>query len=156
MGAKELERLARRETAGFVITITILAMVILLGGCAGLYKSTEGKQVNLDFQVYGFRVIAYDPVTMTFSPSGEFGFGSTIYRSIPVEKGQPFFARHTVKSLWSADPASETIIWIGRAKEKGALDFEAVPEGMMVVSKNGIIMGPDATLKLTPATEPVK
>ena len=132
-----------------ILVILSLSLVFIVG-CAGFFKAVEDKQVNLDFQVYGFRILAYDPITGTFSPTGEFGFGSTVYRSIPIKAGQPFYAKYVVKSLWSSDPASETTIWIGRAHQESVLEFEAVPIGMMVISKNGIVVGPDASLKLTP------
>lgn len=136
--------------AGILLILAVMGMLACCTGCANLMKAVEDKQVNFDSQVYGFKVSTFDPTTGSMSPVGEFGFGSLIYRSIPIEKGQPFFAKYTVKSLWSSAPASETIIWIGRAHEKGALEFEAVPEGMMVISKNGITVGDKATLKFVP------
>lgn len=129
--------------------LVVLCVLILLSGCSSLMKSTEDKQINLDSQVYGFKVTSFDPSTGSMSPVGEFGFGSINYRSMPVEKGQPFFAKYTVKSLWSSAPASETVIWIGRASDKGILAFEAVPEGMIKITADSVTTG-SAKLEVTP------
>jgi uncharacterized protein YceK len=126
-----------------------VAAMLFLSGCSSLMESTKDKQINWDSQVYGFKITAFDPGTGTVAPVGEFGFGSIVYRSIPIEAGQPFFARYTVKSIWTSDPASETVIWIGRATEKSVLTFEAVPADMICITPDGIKTN-SAELKITP------
>jgi hypothetical protein len=131
-----------------VIFATIaLAFAMCATGCSGLVESTKEKQINFDSQVYGFKVVMIDPSTGSISPTGEMGFGSINYRSMPVEKGQPFYARYTVKSLWSNQPASDTTIWVGRASDKGTLTFEAVPDTMILIGADGIRTG-TAELKI--------
>lgn len=124
--------------------IAILAGLVLMGmctGCTAFFESTKEKQINFDSQVYGFKVVFADPSTGSTMPTGEMGFGSINYRSMPVERGQPFYARYTVKSLWSSQPASDTTIWVGRAAEKGVLTFEAVPDTMIRIGADGIKTG---------------
>jgi len=121
--------------------VILASLAIFVSGCGSLVESTKDKQLNLDSQVYGFKVTSFDPGTGSMSPVGEFGFGSINYRSIPIEKGQPFYAKYTVKSIWSSAPASETIIWVGRASEKSVLTFEAVPETMIKISSEGVTSG---------------
>lgn len=120
--------------------LAVLSLAVL-SGCSAFFESTREKQINLDSQVYGFKVVFADPGTGSMMPTGEMGFGSINYRSMPVEKGQPFYARYTVKSLWSSEPASETTIWVGRATDKGTLVFEAVPAEMMKIGIDGVRTG---------------
>ncbi|MFA6291770.1 MAG: hypothetical protein WC637_08315 [Victivallales bacterium] len=129
----------------------MVGVIIAVCGCSNLMQSVQDKQVNWDSQVYGFKVTSFDPVTGSMSPVGEFGFGSLNYRSVPIEKGQPFYAKYTVKSIWSSAPASETIIWVGRASDKGQLTFEAVPETMIKISADGIASN-TAKLEIAPAS----
>ena len=125
----------------------VVMSVLILSGCSSLMEATKDKQINLDSQVYGFKITSFDPGTGSMSPVGEFGFGSINYRSIPIEAGQPFYAKYTVKSIWSSAPASETTIWIGRASEKAILNFEAVPDGMIKISADGIQTGAKVEIK---------
>lgn len=129
--------------------MTAMVLMGLLSGCSAFFESTKEKQINFDSQVYGFKVVFADPSTGSTMPTGEMGFGSINYRSMPVERGQPFYARYTVKSLWSSQPASDTTIWVGRAAERGILTFEAVPSDMIRVGFDGI-KNDTATLTLKP------
>lgn len=122
---------------------------LMLTGCSAFFESTKEKQINFDSQVYGFKVVFADPSTGSTMPTGEMGFGSINYRSMPVERGQPFYARYTVKSLWSSQPASDTTIWVGRASERSVLTFEAVPDTMIRIGADGVQAG-GATVTIKP------
>ena len=82
--------------------------------------------MNLQSAVYGFKVTAFDPSTGSTAPVGEMGFGSIDYHSTPMLKGQPYYARRSVYSLWSNNPSSETTVWVGRASEPCVLQFGTV------------------------------
>ena len=126
-----------------LIVVIVAAMVLawLVTGCSGLIESTKNKQVGLDTEVYGLKVTAFDPESGSFAPVGCMGFGSINYRSVPVEAGQPYYARYTTRGIWRSEPSTETVIWIGRASDKGVLTFEAVPDTMIMVGPGGIKSG---------------
>ena len=138
------------EWLGYAWIAVVLAMcVVMLSGCSSLMTSTKDKQINFESTVYGFKVVMIDPSTGSISPTGEMGFGSLEYRSMPVEKGQPFYVKYTSRNLFSVSPTRETIIWIGRANDKGALTFECVPAGMIKLGADGIKTN-SATLTVIP------
>ena len=129
--------------------IAVMFCAILMTGCKSVTQSTKEKQVNIETELYGFKVTAFDPITGATSPTGMFGWGKIYYRSIPIEAGQPFYAMHETYSLWSNNPASKTVIWIGRAAQKGLLQYEGIPNTMIKISGDGIKTG-TATLKIVP------
>jgi len=114
-------------------------LMVVFTGCSNLMESTKDKSVNLQSAVYGFKVTAFDPSTGSVAPVGEMGFGSIDYHSTPMVKGQPYYARRSVYSLWSNNPSSETTIWVGRASESCVLQFEAVPNTMIKISADGTV-----------------
>lgn len=124
----------------FIKTMVILA-ICLCSSCSAFFESVKEKQVNFDTTVYGLRITPFDPSTGSASPNAEFGFGTMNYRSVPMDKGQPYYAKQTVNSIWSSRPASETIIWVGRATDKSTLVFEAIPDTMVKISADGIKSG---------------
>ena len=130
------------------LTLAALSATLMLSGCKNLTDSTKEKSVNLESTVYGFKFVAVDPSTGAMSPTGEMGFGSIRYRSYPVDRGQPFYVHEKISSLWS--DASETTIWIGRASQKGTLNYEAVPSTMIKISGDGISSG-TTEVKITPS-----
>jgi len=130
-------------------SIALAALASLaLAGCSNLTSSTKDKSVNMQIGLYGMEVQASD-VAANGSPSGKLGFGTVDYHSFPVEQGQPYYVRRTTSSLWHSNPASETEIWVGRAAEKAALQFEAVPGSMVKISGDGVASG-SATVTVTP------
>ena len=135
------------KTKVLLIMSALLLIGALENGCKAISQSTRSKQVNIETELYGFKVTAFDPATGSSSPTGMFGWGKIFYRSIPVEPGQPFYASHETYSLWSDRPASKTVIWVGRSTIKSELRFEAVPETMIKVSADSIKNG-ETTLKV--------
>jgi hypothetical protein len=122
--------------------LTLLTLITLATvGCKSVTKATVDKQVNIKTELYGFKITAFDPATGSSSPTGMFGWGTIDYRSIPIERGQPFYASHETYSLWSNNPVSKTVIWIGRASRKSVLTFESVPNTMIKISASGIKSG---------------
>jgi hypothetical protein len=118
------------------IVLAMLAAVLVGGGCKSLVESTSEKNINLSAALYGFKFQASDPAAQG-APTGKLGFGTLDYHSFPVQRGQPFYARRTVSSIWSSKAASETEIWVGRAHKDGELAFDSVPATMVVIG------GPD-------------
>lgn len=118
----------------------IVFIVLCLTGCSSLFEATKGKAISVEGSVYGIKGCAFDPATGTMSPTGEVGFGNAIYRSAPVEAGQPIYVKETRYWLIGG-MASETEIWIGRATTKGTLTYEAIPSTMIKISKDGIESG---------------
>jgi hypothetical protein len=117
------------------------AFAMCATGCSGLMESTKNKQVGIDTEIYGLKVTAFDPESGSFAPVGAMGFGSINYRSVPVEAGQPYYARYTTRGIWRSEPSTETVIWIGRATDKATLTFEAVPDTMIKISGDGVKSG---------------
>ena len=141
----------RKMILAMLLLIPAVVILTILCGCSGLMKSTKDKTVNMQSCVYGFKVVMVDPSTGATSPTGEMGFGSLDYHSAPMEKGQPWYARRSVYSLWSNNPSSETEIWVGRASDKSVLSFEAVPGSMIKISGDGVTSG-SAKVTITPVT----
>ena len=133
-----------------IVSIVSIVSLAMLTGCPSLVKSTKDKSVNMEIGLYGMEVQASD-VTANGSPSGKLGFGTVDYHSAPMERGQPYYAKRTTYSMWSSSPASVTEVWIGRASDKSALTFEAVPGSMIKISGDGVTSG-SATLSIEPDT----
>jgi hypothetical protein len=134
------------------IAYTLAAIVFItmcLTGCNSLFESTKGKAISMEGSVYGIKGCAFDPATGTMSPTGEVGFGSAIYRSAPIEAGQPIYIKETRYWLIGGI-SSETEIWIGRASTKGTLIYEAIPSTMVKISKKGVELG-TTNVELIPA-----
>jgi hypothetical protein len=118
-----------------VFSAVIIGICMLAVGCSNLTDSTKDKSVNLEFTLYGMKVETNDP-TANGTPTGKLGFGTARYRSIPMEKGQPFYVNESIGSIWGN--ATTTTIWIGRATEKSVLQYEAVPNTMISISGSSV------------------
>lgn len=132
-----------------LFTICICFTLIFTWGCSNLTDSTRDKSVNMEVTLYGIQIETND-VTAAGTPTGKFGFGSIRYRSIPMEKGQPFMVQEEIGSLWGS--ATKTTIWVGRASDKSILSYEAVPNTMIKVEGTKISSG-ESSVNLIPETK---
>lgn len=121
-----------------LLLIVLLGAILFLPGCKSITKSTRTKQVNIETELYGFKVTAFDPATGSSSPTGMFGWGKIFYRSIPMVAGQAFYVSHETYSLWGDKPASKTVIWVGQATEESMLKFTNATGAIIKVSNSGV------------------
>lgn len=134
----------------FIVLIALLSILVLFFGCTSITKSTKKKQVNIATEIYGMKVVLFDPLSGSLAPTGWIGFGSVQYRSIPVTAGQPVFIAHEVRSIWNSEqPASNTYIYVGTVPEKAIILSETISNTLFKISLNGIKSGL-TTVKLIP------
>lgn len=126
------------------LIFTVLALFV---GCSSITKSTKGKQVSITTECLGGKATALDPSTGSVTPTGMFGWFKVMVQTIPMKRGQPYYASHSTFSMWTGTKIGETLTWVGKANVDSSLKVKITSGAVIKVSGDGIDCG-DVTVKI--------
>jgi len=128
--------------------IILLPVILLLIGCTSITKSLKGKQNSITTECIGGKATAFDPATGTITPTGTFGWFKIMLQTIPMKKGQPYFAQYSTHSMWTGKLIGQTTVWVGKANVDSKLQITVTSGTVIKVSGDGIDCG-DVTVEIT-------